>query len=94
MVENPKVKAICFTGSNEVGTRLAATVAQHGGKSQLELGGKNPIIVLNDADISRAVELTIQGAMLSTGQKCAATSRAIVVRDVANDYRDALAPRV
>ncbi len=93
-VENPKVKAISFTGSNEVGTRLAATVAQRGGKSQLELGGKNPIVVLNDADISRAVELTIQGAMLSTGQKCTATSRAIVVRDVAKEYGEALAARV
>lgn len=94
LVENVKVKAISFTGSNEVGTRLSAQVAQRGGKSQLELGGKNPIVILNDADISRAVELTIQGAMLSTGQKCTATSRAIVVRDVANNYRDALAARV
>lgn len=94
MVESPRVKAISFTGSNEVGTRLAAEVSRRGGKSQLELGGKNPIVVLNDADISKAVELTVQGAMLSTGQKCTATSRAIVVSDIANDYRDALAARV
>jgi aldehyde dehydrogenase (NAD+) len=94
LVENPKVKAISFTGSNEVGTRIAATVAGRGGKTQLELGGKNPIVVLNDADIAKAVELTVQGAMLSTGQKCTATSRAIVVRDIADDYRDALAARV
>lgn len=94
LVENGQVKAISFTGSNQVGTRLAATVAQRGGKAQLELGGKNPIIILNDADIARAVELTVQGAMLSTGQKCTATSRAIVTREVANDYRDALAARV
>ncbi len=94
LVENPKVKAISFTGSNEVGTRLAATVAQRGGKTQLELGGKNPIVILNDADIARAVELTVQGAMLSTGQKCTATSRAIVTRDIAGEYCDALAARV
>jgi|SRR5581483_10578888 aldehyde dehydrogenase (NAD+) len=94
LVENPRVKAISFTGSNEVGTRLAAQVAQRGGKAQLELGGKNPIVILNDADISKAVELTVQGAMLSTGQKCTATSRAIVVRDIVNAYRDALAARV
>lgn len=94
MVENARVKAVSFTGSNQVGTRLAADVAKRGGKTQLELGGKNPIVVLNDADISRAVELTVQGAMLSTGQKCTATSRAIVVRDMANEYRDALAARV
>jgi len=94
LVENPKVKAISFTGSNEVGTRIAATVAQRGGKTQLELGGKNPIVILNDADIARAVELTVQGAMLSTGQKCTATSRAIVVRELAKDYGEALAARV
>lgn len=94
MVENARVKAISFTGSNEVGTRLAAEVAKRGGKTQLELGGKNPIVILNDADIAKAVELTVQGAMLSTGQKCTATSRAIVVRDIANEYRDALAARV
>lgn len=93
MVENAQVKAISFTGSNQVGMRLAADVAKRGGKTQLELGGKNPIVVLNDADISRAVELTIQGAMLSTGQKCTATSRAIVVRDIANEYGEALAAR-
>ncbi|MCC7164645.1 MAG: aldehyde dehydrogenase family protein [Anaerolineae bacterium] len=94
LVENIKVKAISFTGSNSVGTAIAAHVAGRGGKSQLELGGKNPIVILNDADISRAVELTVQGAMLSTGQKCTATSRAIVVRDVADAYRDTLAARV
>lgn len=94
LVENPKVKAISFTGSNEVGTRIAAQVVQRGGRIQLELGGKNPIVILHDADISKAVELTIAGAMLSTGQKCTATSRAIVVREVLNEYREALAERV
>jgi aldehyde dehydrogenase (NAD+) len=94
LVENPRVKAISFTGSNEVGTRLAGDVARRGGKAQLELGGKNPIVILNDAEIAKAVELTIAGAMLSTGQKCTATSRAIVVRELANEYRDALAARV
>lgn len=94
MVENPTLKAISFTGSNQVGTRLAADVARRGGKTQLELGGKNPIVILQDADLDRAVELTVQGAMLSTGQKCTATSRAIVVRDVADAYREALAARV
>jgi aldehyde dehydrogenase (NAD+) len=58
------------------------------------MGGKNPIVILNDADIARAVELTVQGAMLSTGQKCTATSRAIVVRDLVHSFRDALEARV
>jgi acyl-CoA reductase-like NAD-dependent aldehyde dehydrogenase len=91
IVGSPAVKAVSFTGSNEVGRRIGAQAVARGGKVQLELGGKNPIVVLNDADISKAVELTVQGAMLSTGQKCTATSRAIVVRDIAARYRDALA---
>ena len=94
MIENSAVKAISFTGSNEVGRRIGAQTVARGAKVQLELGGKNPIVILNDADISKAVELTVQGAMLSTGQKCTATSRAIVVRDIAGAYRDALAARV
>jgi aldehyde dehydrogenase (NAD+) len=94
IVENTAVKAVSFTGSNEVGRRIGAQVVARGGKAQLEMGGKNPIVILNDADIARAVELTVQGAMLSTGQKCTATSRAIVVRDVAGSFRDALEARV
>lgn len=94
MVENPKVKAISFTGSNEVGMRIAATMAARGAKVQLEMGGKNPIVILADADVNKAVEITIAGAMLSTGQKCTATSRAIVEKEIANEYRDALAARV
>jgi aldehyde dehydrogenase (NAD+) len=57
------------------------------------MGGKNPVIVLNDADLDKAVELTIAGAMLSTGQKCTATSRVIVHKDVLDGFRDRLAAR-
>src|SRR5207249_1329784 len=56
-------------------------------------GGKNPVVVLNDADLDKAVELTIAGAMLSTGQKCTATSRVIVHRDVLAAFRDRVAAR-
>jgi aldehyde dehydrogenase (NAD+) len=89
-VESPHIKAISFTGSNAVGSRLAAQCAERGIKFQLEMGGKNPVIVLSDADLDKAVDLTIAGAMLSTGQKCTATSRVIVHRDVLDGFRDRL----
>jgi aldehyde dehydrogenase (NAD+) len=93
LVESPHIKAISFTGSNAVGSRLAAQCAERGVKFQLEMGGKNPVVVLNDADLDKAVELTIAGAMLSTGQKCTATSRVIVHRDVLAGFRHRLAAR-
>lgn len=93
LVENQQVKAISFTGSNEVGAQIAAQAATRGAKVQLEMGGKNPTVVLADADLEQAVELTIAGAMLSTGQKCTATSRVIVQREVADEFRDRLVTR-
>jgi acyl-CoA reductase-like NAD-dependent aldehyde dehydrogenase len=90
LVESPHIKAISFTGSNGVGAKLAAQCAERGIKFQLEMGGKNPVIVLSDADLDKAVDLTIAGAMLSTGQKCTATSRVIVHRDVIGGFRDRL----
>jgi acyl-CoA reductase-like NAD-dependent aldehyde dehydrogenase len=90
LVESPHIKAISFTGSNGVGAKLAAQCAERGIKFQLEMGGKNPVIVLSDADLDKAVDLTIAGAMLSTGQKCTATSRVIVHRDVIAGFRDRL----
>ena len=93
LAESSYIKAISFTGSNAVGAGLAAKCAERGIKFQLEMGGKNPVIVLNDADLDKAVELTIAGAMLSTGQKCTATSRVIVHRDVLGDFRDRLVAR-
>lgn len=93
LVENPLVKGISFTGSNEVGSRIAAATAARGAKAQLEMGGKNPVVVLADADLEKAVELTLAGAMLSSGQKCTATSRAIVQRERLNEFRDRLVAR-
>ena len=62
--------AITFTGSNEVGKRVAFGAVARGAKYQLEMGGKNPVIVLEDADLERAAELTVQGALKQTGQRC------------------------
>ena len=86
LVENPAVKAVSFTGSNEIGTRLYAQGARRQLPCQCEMGGKNPLVVLEDADLELAVESTVQGAFGSTGQRCTATSRAVVVEEVAEEF--------
>ena len=86
LVENPAVKAVSFTGSNEIGTRLYALGARRQLPCQCEMGGKNPVVVLEDADMELAVESTVQGAFGSTGQRCTATARAVVVEEVANEF--------
>lgn len=73
----PELDAISFTGSLRVGRQIQARAVSRGVKVQLETGGKNPVIVMEDADLERAVELTVRGAMASSGQKCTATSRAL-----------------
>jgi len=93
LVENPAVKAVSFTGSNEIGTALYAQGARRLKKVQCEMGGKNPLVVLEDADLALAVESTLQGAFGSTGQRCTATSRAIVVASVADEFVSRLARR-
>ena len=83
---NPMVKGVSFTGSDTVGCGIHGQVTSRGGKAQCEMGGKNPVIVLEDADIDKAVNLSIMGAMWSTGQKCTATSRVIVHKDVVEEF--------
>ncbi len=90
LVTHPEVSAVTFTGSNEVGRNVQLEALQHGKKAQLELGGKNPAIVLANADLELAAEQVARGAFLSAGQKCTATSRVIVERSV----HDELAARV
>jgi acyl-CoA reductase-like NAD-dependent aldehyde dehydrogenase len=84
------VDAITFTGSNPVGRALQAEAIQHGKKVQLELGGKNPAVVLADANLDHAAEHVARGAFLSAGQKCTATSRVIVEQSVLRDFQDRL----
>lgn len=86
IVEHPDVAALSFTGSNEVGGRLYVDGAKTLKKVQCEMGGKNPLIVLEDADIDLAAICTAQGAFGSTGQRCTATSRAIVMESVADAF--------
>jgi aldehyde dehydrogenase (NAD+) len=82
LAKSPKVDAITFTGSNEVGRSLALKVIARGAKVQLEMGGKNPLVILDDADLEIAVHCAIQGAFYSTGQRCTASSRLVVTEKI------------
>ncbi len=82
LVEHPAVRALSFTGSCEVGNSLHEKVARRKIRLQLEMGGKNPTIVLKDADLDYAAEILVNGAFFSTGQKCTACSRAIIEKAV------------
>ena len=93
IVHHPKVMALSFTGSNPVGQKLYQDGAARGIKVQCEMGGKNPIVVLDDADVDLAVEATAQGAFGSTGQRCTATSRAIVTEAIADEFVKKLVAR-
>jgi alpha-ketoglutaric semialdehyde dehydrogenase len=90
LTDHPDVNGITFTGSNSVGKAIGQAALARGAKYQLEMGGKNPVIVAADADLDLAVEATISGAFRSTGQKCTATSRVIVEAEVFEDFKDRL----
>jgi aldehyde dehydrogenase (NAD+) len=94
LAEHPLVDGISFTGSNAVGKQVGQICLARGAKYQLEMGGKNPIIVAADADLDLAVEATVSGGLRSTGQKCTATSRVIVVKDVYEEFREKLLARI
>ena len=86
LIGNPLVKAVSFTGSCEVGNGIQRQTAPRGIKTQLEMGGKNPTIVLRDADLDQAADVVVNGAFFSTGQKCTATSRALVEKPVFDEF--------
>src|SRR5206468_6999721 len=93
IIGHPAVKAVSFTGSNPVGIRLYEQVSRRGAKCQCEMGGKNPVVILEDADMDLTVESTAQGAFGSSGQRCTATSRAIVVNEIADEFVKRIAER-
>lgn len=94
LTEDPRVAGVSFTGSQATGRRLAQSCAAHGVKFQLEMGGKNPLIVLDDADLSVAVNCAVQGAYYSTGQRCTATSRLIVTDGIHDRFVAAVIDRM
>jgi aldehyde dehydrogenase (NAD+) len=93
LVDHADVRAISFTGSNEVGAEIYSRGAKRMVRVQCEMGGKNPVIVLADADLDLAVESTAQGAFGSTGQRCTATSRVIVEETIADAFVERLVAR-
>jgi aldehyde dehydrogenase (NAD+) len=93
LVDAKPLKAVSFTGSCQIGHWLHAEASKRRLRIQLEMGGKNPTIVLADADFNAAVENTVNAAFFSTGQKCTATSRAIVEDKIYDRFVDALVER-
>ncbi len=94
MADHPNVDGITFTGSEKVGRDIGQRALARGAKYQLEMGGKNPVIVAEDADLDLAVEATISGGLKSTGQKCTATSRVIVQSSIYVEFREKLLEQV
>jgi acyl-CoA reductase-like NAD-dependent aldehyde dehydrogenase len=94
LVTHPAVRAISFTGSTEVGLGIATKVAARQTKIQLELGGKNPFVVLADADLESASNAAILGAYSCSGQWCTSTSRAIVEGSVHDEFVERLLSKV
>ena len=94
ILDHKHINAVTFTGSVAVGRQVAAACAGAMRKFQLEMGGKNPLVVLADADLPNAVECAVNGAYFSTGQRCTASSRIIVEEPVYRPFADALAERM
>lgn len=86
IVQSRDIDAITFTGSVDVGRQIAVSAVSSHKKVQLEMGGKNPLIITEDADLDQAVDIALNGAFFSTGQRCTASSRLIVVRDVHDEF--------
>ena len=90
LTANRRVNGVSFTGSARTGRLIRRIAAEHGKKVQLEMGGKNAVVVLKDADLNQALALTIQGAFKSAGEKCTATSRVIVAREIYAEFKERL----
>jgi aldehyde dehydrogenase (NAD+) len=94
LVNHPDVRAISFTGSNEVGASIYQKGSKRGIRVQCEMGGKNPVVILDDADLPLAVEGVVQGGFGSTGQRCTASSRVIVQETIADRFVEMLTARM
>src|SRR6516162_3970788 len=96
LLEHPDVSAISFTGSVQTGRKIAqaCVLSTPLKKFQLEMGGKNPLVVLDDADLKVAVEIAVNGAYFSTGQRCTASSRLIVTDGIHDRFVEAVTERM
>jgi aldehyde dehydrogenase (NAD+) len=94
IAKSPHVHGVSFTGSVSVGAGVRNLVAGRGGRIQLEMGGKNPLVVLDDADLGTAVGSAVNGAFFSTGQRCTASSRLIVTQGIHDKFVTAMVERM
>jgi aldehyde dehydrogenase (NAD+) len=94
ILDGADVAAISFTGSTSTGKNVALASVEHHRKFQLEMGGKNPLVVLDDADLATAVECAVNGAFFSTGQRCTASSRLIVTKGIHDAFVEAVVKRL
>ena len=94
LVEHPDVAGVSFTGGQSTGAGVAKGAMSHNARVQLEMGGKNPLVVLDDCDLDRAVQCALDGAFFGTGQRCTASSRIIVTQNIHDKFVEALAARV
>lgn len=94
ILTNEAIGAVSFTGSVDTGKHVAATCAGRLAKVQLEMGGKNPMVVLDDADLDIAVGAAVNSAFFSTGQRCTASSRLIVTEGIHDRFVDAMVARM
>jgi acyl-CoA reductase-like NAD-dependent aldehyde dehydrogenase len=94
LVEHPDVAGISFTGGQSTGATVAKGAFSHNARVQLEMGGKNPLVVLDDCDLDRAVQCALDGAFFATGQRCTASSRIIVTQGIHDRFVEALGQRV
>ena len=90
IVEHPGIDAISFTGSVATGNTIAVQCASTGKRVQMEMGGKNPLVVVDDADLDVAVATAVNGAFFSTGQRCTASSRLIVTAGIHDAFLEKL----
>jgi acyl-CoA reductase-like NAD-dependent aldehyde dehydrogenase len=93
IVSDPRVRAVSFTGSTEVGRKIQAKAAAHLTRTQLELGGKNALIVMDDVDLALALDAAITAGFSNAGQWCTSTSRVLLQRRIAAPFLDALVKR-
>lgn len=94
LAASPDVDAVTFTGSQDVGPSVAAAAVKAGSRVQLEMGGKNPLIVLDDADLATAVSVAINGAFFQCGQRCTSSSRLIVTEGIHDRFVEAMIARM
>jgi len=94
ILNDPRFDAITFTGSVGTGKKVAAACVEHMRKFQLEMGGKNPLVILDDADLNVAVDVAVNGAFFSTGQRCTASSRLVVTEGIHDKFVAAVGERL